>query len=248
MGAPQTKESHGAEQDAKKNEQDARKKRKRRRERIRGAWIAFVGRIVAQFVGSAASIVLGLALIQSYQAPGAAARQSAATALPASAQSGRTAIPAKREGAKPSLVVLPIENFSAIAGQDPLARQLTEAITASLAEKSSLAVISRTSATSLLREGKTLPEIARDLGVDYVLEGSVARDNGCVRIVAQLIDGRSDEHLWASSYDRPLGDLLAVEGEVAKRIAAEVDAVLAGSASRQQGAVATLTFAGPRRP
>jgi TolB-like protein len=235
VAAPETKESQGTDQDAKR-------KKRRRRERVRGAWIAFVGRIVAQFVGSAASIVLGLALIQSYQAPGAAGRQAAASPDAAIARPGRIATPANAEGAKPSLVVLPMEDFSADMGQEPLARQLTEVITASLAEKSSLAVISRTSATNLLREGRTLPEIARDLDVDYVLEGSVVRDKGRVRIVAQLIDGRSDEHLWASSYDRPLGDLLSVEGEVARRIAEDVDSVLGRSTTRQQKTVATLTM------
>ncbi len=242
----QTEASHGA---AKDDGKDARKKRKHRNAKVRGAWIAFVGRIVAQFVGSAASIVLGLALINSHQAPAAASRQATVAVRPAMTQPGRVvSLTAKRNGVRPSLVVLPMENFSAEAGQEPLARQLTVVITASLAEKSSLAVISRTSAMSLLQQGKTLPEIARELDVDYVLEGSVTRDSRRVRIVAHLIDGRSDEHVWASSYDRPLNDLLGVEGEVAKRIAADVGAVLADSASLRQEPAAGVAVEPASRP
>ncbi len=228
---------------AKDDSKEARKKRKRRNEKVRGAWIAFVGRIVAQFVGSAASIVLGLALIHSHQAPAAAPLQATVAVRPAMAPPGRVvSLTAKRDSVRPSLVVLPMESFSAEAGQEPLAKQLTVVITASLAERNSLAVISRTSAMTLLQQGKTLPDIARELDVDYVIEGSVTRDRRRVRIVVHLIDGRSDEHVWASSYDRPVNDLLGIEGEVAKRIAADVDAALAHSASLQQSAAAGVAM------
>src|SRR5262249_39079416 len=69
---------------------------------------------------------------------------------------------------------------------------------------------------------KTLPEIAGELGVDAIVEGSVTRSGGQVRITAQLIDAKADRHLWSENYRRPISDMLTVEGEVARRIARQV--------------------------
>jgi TolB-like protein len=75
---------------------------------------------------------------------------------------------------------------------------------------------------------KSLPEIARELDVDVILEGSVVRDRDVVRVTAQLIDAGTDRHLWARSYDRPIRNLLPVQAEMAKSIARDVLATLAG--------------------
>ncbi len=82
-----------------------------------------------------------------------------------------------------------------------------------------LRVISRTSVMTYKSSGKKLPEIARELGVDAIVEGSVWREDNRVRIAVQLIDARTDRHLWAQNYDRDLTSVLALQGEVAQAIA-----------------------------
>jgi TolB-like protein/Tfp pilus assembly protein PilF len=121
-----------------------------------------------------------------------------------------------------SLAVLPLENLSGDAAQDYFADGMTEELTTNLAKIGALRVISRTSAVRYKGTKKSLPEIARELNVDGVVEGSVERSGDRVRITAQLIHGPTDTHLWAESYERDLRDVLALEDEVAKAIADEV--------------------------
>ena len=92
-----------------------------------------------------------------------------------------------------------------------------------LAKLGSLSVISRTSVMRYKNSDMSLPEIARELGVDGVVEGTVMRAGDRVRITAQLIDARSDQHLWAERYDRDLLDVLALQSEVSRAIAREID-------------------------
>ncbi len=99
---------------------------------------------------------------------------------------------------------------------------MTDELITSLAQISSLRVISRTSAMAYLGTNKSAPQIARELGVDALVEGSVVRSGSKVRVTAQLIQGASDRHLWAQSYERQLSDILTVQGEVAREIAARV--------------------------
>jgi hypothetical protein len=99
---------------------------------------------------------------------------------------------------------------------------MTEALITELGTLSSLQVISRTSALHYRGSNKTLPEIARELGVDAVVEGAVERSGDQVRITAQLIEARSDHNLWAQSYDRHLSDILGLQDELARAIAGEV--------------------------
>ena len=101
---------------------------------------------------------------------------------------------------------------------------MTEALIADLAKISSLKVISRTSVMRYRGTTRPLPEVARELGVDAIIEGSVQRSKDRVRITAQLIDAASDRHLWADSYDRSAQDVLALQSEVARAIAAQVRA------------------------
>ena len=96
---------------------------------------------------------------------------------------------------------------------------MTEALITELAQISALSVISRTSVMQYKGTKKPLPEIARELNVDAVVEGSVVRSGDRVRITAQLIQAPTDRHLWAQSYERDLRDVLALQSEVAKDIA-----------------------------
>jgi TolB-like protein/Tfp pilus assembly protein PilF len=121
-----------------------------------------------------------------------------------------------------SLLVLPLENLSGDPEQEYFAVGLTEALTTHLANIGALRVISRTTATYYKRVQKPLPEIARELGVDGVIEGTVLRAEGRVRISAQLLHAPTDTHLWAGSYDRDLRDILVLQTEVASAIVKEI--------------------------
>jgi len=121
-----------------------------------------------------------------------------------------------------SLAVLPLENLSHDSEQEYFADGMTDALTTDLSKIGSLRVISRTSAMRYKRTSKSLPEIARELNVDGVVEGSVMRSANRVRITAQLIQARTDQHQWAESYERDVGDVLKLQSEVAQAIAQQV--------------------------
>ncbi len=125
-----------------------------------------------------------------------------------------------------SVAVLPLENLSGVAEQEYFADGLTESLIIALAKLGGLRVISRTSVWQYKGTRKSLPQIARELGVDAIVEGSVLRDSDRVRITAELIDGRTDEHLWTESYDRDLRDVLNLQSQVAAAIAGEIHAKL----------------------
>jgi TolB-like protein len=121
-----------------------------------------------------------------------------------------------------SIAILPLENLSGDPGQNYFADGMTDELIADLGQVSALRVISRTSAMSYKGTKKRLPEIARELAVEGVVEGSVLREGNQVRITAQLIDARTDRHIWAHTYVRDLTSVLALQGEVAQAIADEV--------------------------
>jgi len=121
-----------------------------------------------------------------------------------------------------SLVVLPLANRSGDPGQEFFVDGMTDALIADLAQIGALRVISRTSAMRFKGSDRPLPEIARELRVDAVVEGSALLSGGRVRITAQLIDAASDRTLWAHSYERELTDIVALQSEVARAIADEV--------------------------
>ncbi len=125
-----------------------------------------------------------------------------------------------------SLAVLPLQNLSGDPQQEYFADGMTEALITGLSQISTLKVISRTSAMRYKGTSKPLPEVARELGVDAVVEGSVLRSGQRVRITAQLIHGETDRHLWAKSYERDLSDILALQGELSTTIAHEIQAKL----------------------
>jgi len=121
-----------------------------------------------------------------------------------------------------SIAVLPLENLSRDPGQDYFSDGITEALTTDLAQIGALRVISRTSAMHFKGSRETLPDIGRQLNVEAIVEGSVMRSGDRVRITAQLIDARSDQHLWARTYERDLKDILGMQDEVARDIATEI--------------------------
>jgi serine/threonine-protein kinase len=118
-----------------------------------------------------------------------------------------------------SLAVLPLVNVSGDPNNEYFADGMTEALITELAKLDELKVISRTSVMQYKGVTRPLKEIGRELGVSAVVEGSVMRDAGRVRITAQLIDAATDEHLWADSYDRDLQDILMLQHNIAQTIA-----------------------------
>ncbi|MCA1560074.1 MAG: protein kinase [Acidobacteria bacterium] len=125
-----------------------------------------------------------------------------------------------------SLAVLPLTNLSGDSGQDYFADAMTEELTTRLAKLGNWRVTSRTSVMGYRGTRKKIPEIAEELSVDAILEGSVIRDGSRVKITAQLIDGRTDRHLWADTYERELESVLAIQNDVARAVAREVDVKL----------------------
>jgi TolB-like protein/DNA-binding winged helix-turn-helix (wHTH) protein len=121
-----------------------------------------------------------------------------------------------------SIVVLPLDNLSGDASQDYFVDGMTDALTTDLVRISALRVISKTSAMRYKGTKKGAPEIGRELNVDGIIEGSVVRAGQRVRIIAQLIHAGSDQHLWAETYERDLGDVLRLQSEVAQAIAQQV--------------------------
>jgi TolB-like protein/Tfp pilus assembly protein PilF/predicted Ser/Thr protein kinase len=121
-----------------------------------------------------------------------------------------------------SLAVLPLENLMGDPQQEYFVDGMTEELIADLSQVSALRVISRTSVMQYKGSKKLMPEIARELKVDGVIEGSVLRSGDQVRITAQLIQAATDTHLWARSYERDLRDVLALQDEVARAIAEEI--------------------------
>jgi TolB-like protein/DNA-binding winged helix-turn-helix (wHTH) protein/Flp pilus assembly protein TadD len=121
-----------------------------------------------------------------------------------------------------SLVVLPLDNLSGEASQDYFADGMTDELITDLAQISALRVISRTSAMVYKGARKPLPQIARELNVDAVVEGTVLRSGDQVRITAQLIQASDDKHLWAESYEGNVRDTLALQNKVAAAIAEKI--------------------------
>ena len=144
-------------------------------------------------------------------------RSGALRRAPAGAASGG------EPGGIRSLAVLPLDNYSGDASQDFFAEGMTDELTAELATISKLRVISRGSAMQFKgKQRPPTPEIGKTLNVDAIIEGSVYRSGDRVRITAQLIDAKSDRHLWAKSFERSSRDVLALQDELASAIAREI--------------------------
>jgi TolB-like protein/DNA-binding winged helix-turn-helix (wHTH) protein/Tfp pilus assembly protein PilF len=123
-----------------------------------------------------------------------------------------------------SIAVLPLDNFSGDPAQEYFADGMTDELITDLAKIGGVRVISRTSVMQYKGTKKALPEIAKELNVDGIIEGSVMRSGQRVRITAQLLYAPTDKHLWAETYERDLGDVLGLQSEVAQAIAQQVRA------------------------
>jgi adenylate cyclase len=119
---------------------------------------------------------------------------------------------------KPSIVVLPFANMSSDPEQEYFSDGITEDLTSDLSQLSSLFVISRNSAFTYKGKAVKLPAVSRELGVRYVVEGSVRKAGDQVRITAQLIDATQDQHLWSERYNRPLTEIFALQDEIRQKI------------------------------
>jgi eukaryotic-like serine/threonine-protein kinase len=125
-----------------------------------------------------------------------------------------------------SIAVLPLQNLSHDQGQDYFVDGMTDELITDLAHIKEVRVISRSSVMRYKGTTKTVPQIARELHVDAIVEGSVMRDGNRLRVTAQLIQAATDTHLWSESYQRDLRDVLAVQDDVAHAIASEINVKL----------------------
>ena len=114
--------------------------------------------------------------------------------------------------------MLPFDNMSNDPEQDYFSNGITEVLTSDLSRISSLFVIARNTAFTYKGKAINVQEVGKELGVRYVLEGSVQKANDQVRIVAQLIDATTGGHLWSQRYDRPLKDIFALQDEIVQKI------------------------------
>jgi TolB-like protein/DNA-binding winged helix-turn-helix (wHTH) protein/Flp pilus assembly protein TadD len=128
------------------------------------------------------------------------------------------------------LAILPFENFTGDLGQEYFSDGLTEEMISQLGDLDPvhLGVIARTSVMHYKHSQESISQIGKDLGVQYVIEGSVRRDSERVRITAQLIQVKDQSHLWARQYDRDLGHLLELQAEIAREVANEIEFSLSG--------------------
>jgi TolB-like protein/DNA-binding winged helix-turn-helix (wHTH) protein len=133
-----------------------------------------------------------------------------------------------------SLAVLPLENLSGDPAQEYFADGMTDEVITMLAKNPSLRVISRTSVMQYKKVHRPLREIAQELGVDGILEGSVGRTGNRVHVTAQLIHAASDTHVWAESFDRDLSDVGSLQNELAQTIAKQVGATTSGSGKTER--------------
>jgi len=163
-------------------------------------------------------IVLGLVLWRSERDP-----------LPPEPPSADVRAAVSDSSAIRSLAILPLENLLDDSDQEYFADGLTEALIGDLSRIRSLRVISRTSVMQYKRERKPLPEIAKELDVDAVIEGTVFKEGNRIRITAQLIDARNDRHLWSERYDRDMRNILALQAEIARAVAKQVELELTPS-------------------
>jgi TolB-like protein len=196
----------------------------RKKDRVRSAWISFTGRILAQLIGAAATVGFGFLVLHR---PVAAPAAQTTNAVSAAAKVSYAAERIRKPG-QAVVAVLPLDDYSKDAQPDHFVDGITEALITDLSQSDQLRVISRTSSMHYKARQVPIPEVGRELGVDFVVEGSAVRDGERVRVTAQLIDARTDEHVWARSYDRSNADPLSVQSEIASLIAREIDALLSG--------------------
>ena len=160
-------------------------------------------------------------------------------ALLALVASGLTAFIVARHSAAPadirSIAVLPLANLSGDPEQEYFADGMTDELITDLARLGTVRVISRTSTSRYKLAQKSLPEIASELNVDAIVEGTVQSSSGRIHVTAQLVQAHPEKHLWAQSYDRPLGDAVVLQEELARAIAGAIHASITPQQQAQLG-------------
>jgi TolB-like protein len=194
-------------------------KKKKKKAKVRSAWISFIGRILAQMCGAVATVVLGLQLVRGYfpEQPPADGASVATDEVAAAAGLQRPA------GMK-VLAVLPVANYSGDRRHDAFSDGLTETLTVELARFPGVHVTSRTSSMHFRDKPAPLPVIARQLGVHLVLETSVVTSEGRRRVTVQLIDAATDLHVWGRRYDFDQRDVLALQSMIAEVVVRDMRA------------------------
>jgi TolB-like protein len=191
-------------------------------QRVTGAELAIIALL----------LLIGAALLVVLVRPAAEHEESAELSPAQGTEAGAAALPALAPppaSGKPRLAILPFQNLSPDPDNAFFADGLQEDIIATLARAPELEVISRTTMLIYRAAPKPIPAVAAELGATHVIEGSVRRAGERVRLSLQLIDGRTDNHLWSETYDRTLKDALTLQTDVAKEVAAQL-AVQLGSA------------------
>ena len=189
------------------------------------------GAIAAMAAATAAALVI--ALIGWWLWP---ATRSAPTPTVTAVAAAPTATSQPLVAPRLSIVVLPFANLSNDPEQQYFADGITEDVTTDLSGISHMLVISRNTAFTYKNKPVDAKQIGRELGVRYVLEGSVQRSGSKVRVTAQLIDAETDAHLWAERFDRDTGDLFALQNEITSRIAVALNLELTGREAARPGA------------
>lgn len=213
------------------SELDDRKRRKK--SKVRSAWISFVGRILAQVVGATAAVLLAVMVLQNRADAPRSTDAAAAPPVTAPATNGVDRV--RRAPTAASVAVLPLDNFSGDSRNDAVASALTEALIAALSNEGGVRVLSRTSSAYYGQQRQPLTELARRMDVDWVVEGALISLGGHSRVIVQLIDAPADEHAWAATYDRPTVDALSLQSSLAPPIARDIAQILAARGSRQAG-------------
>jgi len=132
-----------------------------------------------------------------------------------------------------SIIVLPFKNLSSEENNQYFADGITEDILTQLTKISDLEVVSRTSSEQFRESSLSSPEIARKMNINYILEGSVRRQDDNVRISVQFIDARKDLHLWSENYDRQLADIFTIQSDIAKNVASQLQSILSEEEMKQ---------------
>jgi TolB-like protein len=177
------------------------------------------------------ALALGYFALDKFVIDPARDAEELATATEQARQEGRSDAIVESYGDK-SIAVLPFVNMSSDPEQEYFADGISEELLNLLARIPTLRVISRSSAFSFKGKDLNIPEVARQLNVAHVLEGSVRKSGDKVRITAQLIEARSDTHLWSQTYDRTLDDIFAIQDEVAAAVVEQLKLALLGEAPR----------------
>lgn len=199
-------------------------KRRKKRDKVRSAWISFVGRILAQILGAVAMITLGLALADRMNGD-----RAGLAAVLGDIDSIAYVPPPSRVPAdpRPSAVVLPLDTFSRDVGQQLLADSLTDELIEAMSRIPEIRTVSRTSAMQFRHEPRFVPQIATELQVDFVVEGSFKRDGDRVHISARVIDARRDSRVGAvTPRVSPVHASRLRQSELASSIAREVAAII----------------------